>query len=144
MNTAQAVPFADLSIQWRQIRARALPDLEKLFESSAYCLGPWVESFEKASADYLGVKHAIAVNSGTSALHLAAIVAGIGPGDKVMVPAQTFAVERCGGLSIRAQFLFCAMSMLTAARLRWMNSNAAMSRGLRQLFRCICLASPPL
>ncbi len=90
MTNINGVPFADLSIQWRQIRANALPDLEKLFDSSAYCLGPWVDAFEKAAAVYLGVRHAVAVNSGSSALHLATIASGIGRGDKVMVPAQTF------------------------------------------------------
>lgn len=91
MNNTVNVPFSDLSLQWQVIRENALPDIEKLFQSSAFCLGSWVENFEKSVADYLGVKHAIAVNSGTSALHLAAIVSGINPGDKVMVPAQTFA-----------------------------------------------------
>jgi dTDP-4-amino-4,6-dideoxygalactose transaminase len=90
MKDADTVPFANLGLQWRQIRDKALPDMERLFEASAFCLGPWVERFEEAAADYLGVSHAIAVNSGSSALHLAVIAAGIGPGDKVMVPAQTF------------------------------------------------------
>jgi dTDP-4-amino-4,6-dideoxygalactose transaminase len=90
MNAPDKVPFANLALQWHQIRDKALPDMERLFEASAFCLGPWVERFEAAAADYLGVSHAIAVNSGSSALHLAVIAAGIGPGDKVMVPAQTF------------------------------------------------------
>jgi dTDP-4-amino-4,6-dideoxygalactose transaminase len=86
----QRVPFADLSRQWRQIADAAAPDLRTLFESSAFCLGPWVERFEREVAAYLGVKHAIGVNSGTSALHLAMIAAGVGPGDKVLVPSHTF------------------------------------------------------
>jgi dTDP-4-amino-4,6-dideoxygalactose transaminase len=88
--TALRVPFADLSWQWRQIEAEVLPDLEELFATSAFCLGPWVERFESAIAEYLGVNDAIGVNSGTSALHLALIAAGIGPGDRVLVPANTF------------------------------------------------------
>jgi dTDP-4-amino-4,6-dideoxygalactose transaminase len=88
--TAARVPFADLSWQWRQIKAEALPDLEELFAASAFCLGPWVERFESAIAEYLGVEYAIGVNSGTSALHLALIAAGIGPGHRVLVPANTF------------------------------------------------------
>src|SRR5262249_27459349 len=85
-----AVPFTDLSFQWRQIEAKVLPDISRLFEESAFCLGPFVERFERAVAEYLGVTHAIGVNSGTSALHLALIAAGIGPGDKVLVPSYTF------------------------------------------------------
>ena len=90
MNAFNVIPFVDLSVQWRQIRAAVLPELDRLFEASAFCLGPWVERFEADVAAYLGVRHAVAVNSGCSALHLAVKAAGIGPGDKVLVPAHTF------------------------------------------------------
>jgi len=52
--------------------------------------GPMVTKFEKAFAEYLKVKHAIAVNTGTAALHLAIAGAGIGPGDEVILPSFTF------------------------------------------------------
>src|SRR5580704_10130490 len=87
---AGPVPFNDLSHQWRQIREQTLPDLERLCEKGAFTLGPYVDAFERAAADYLGAKHAIGVNSGTSALHLALITAGVGPGDKVLIPSLTF------------------------------------------------------
>ena len=90
VSSGTRVPFVDLSVQWQQIRATALPDLERLFEMSAFSSGPWVERFEQQIAEYLGVRHAIAVNSGSSALHLAVIAAGIGRGDAVLVPAHTF------------------------------------------------------
>jgi dTDP-4-amino-4,6-dideoxygalactose transaminase len=90
MSVVGSVPFSDLGWQWRQIRAAALPELARLFEAGAFCLGPWTERFEAEIAEYLGVAHAVAVNSGTSALHLAVKVAGIGRGDKVLVPAHTF------------------------------------------------------
>ncbi len=108
------VPFANLNLQWQQIKAKALPDIEKLFDSSAFCLGPWVASFEKAVAEYLGVKHAIAVNSGTSALHLATTAAGIGPGDKVLVPAQTFIATIWGVLYCGATPVLCDVEGTTA------------------------------
>lgn len=54
-------------------------------------LGPRTAAFERAFAAFLDVPHAVAVNSGTAALHLACILAGIGPGDEVIVPALTFA-----------------------------------------------------
>ena len=53
--------------------------------------GPAVRAFEQAVANYVGVHEAVAVNSGTAALHAAAYAAGIGPGDEVIVPALTFA-----------------------------------------------------
>jgi perosamine synthetase len=53
--------------------------------------GPKVEDFEGAFADFVGAKHAVAVSSGTAALHAAMFALGIGPGDEVIVPAMTFA-----------------------------------------------------
>lgn len=58
--------------------------------SGRYVSGPKVKEFEEAFADYLGVEHCVAVNSGTAALHVALAVLGIGPGDEVIVPPMTF------------------------------------------------------
>ncbi|MEP6995367.1 MAG: UDP-4-amino-4,6-dideoxy-N-acetyl-beta-L-altrosamine transaminase [Acidobacteriota bacterium] len=52
--------------------------------------GPRVEEFEEAFADFVGARHAVAVNSGTAALHAAMFAAGVGPGDEAIVPAMTF------------------------------------------------------
>ena len=101
------IPFTDLSFQWRQIEAKALPDIRALFEDSTFCLGPFVERFEMAIADYLGVAHAIGVNSGTSALHLALIAAGIGPSDKVLVPSYTFVATAWGVLYVGGTPVLC-------------------------------------
>jgi dTDP-4-amino-4,6-dideoxygalactose transaminase len=105
--TDLSIPFTDLSIQWRQIEGNALPEIRRLFETSAFCLGPFVERFEQAAADYLGIAHAIGVNSGTSALHLALIAAGIGPGDKVLVPSFTFVATAWGVLYVGATPVLC-------------------------------------
>jgi dTDP-4-amino-4,6-dideoxygalactose transaminase len=102
-----AIPFTDLSFQWRQIEAKALPDIRALFEDSTFCLGPFVERFEIAIADYLGVTHAIGVNSGTSALHIALIAAGVGPGDKVLVPSYTFVATAWGVLYVGGTPVLC-------------------------------------
>jgi dTDP-4-amino-4,6-dideoxygalactose transaminase len=102
-----SIPFTDLSFQWRQIEAKAQPDIRALFEDSTFCLGPFVERFEKAIADYLGVAHAIGVNSGTSALHLALIAAGIGRGDKVLVPSYTFVATAWGVLYVGGTPVLC-------------------------------------
>jgi len=53
--------------------------------------GPYVKKFEAAMAKYVGVKYAVAVNSGTTALHLALLTLGIGKGDEVILPASTIA-----------------------------------------------------
>ena len=60
-------------------------------ESGQLAQGPRVAAFERAFADYIGVRHAVAVSSGTAALHLALLVNGIGPGDEVIVPGFSFA-----------------------------------------------------
>jgi dTDP-4-amino-4,6-dideoxygalactose transaminase len=102
-----SVPFTELSLQWRQIEAHVLPDIHRLFQDSSFCLGPFVDRFEHAVADYLGIAHAIGVNSGTSALHLALIAAGIGPGDKVLVPTLTFVATAWAVLYVGATPVFC-------------------------------------
>ena len=65
-------------------------EVVRVLRSDWLTTGPDVEAFEKALAQYVGAKHAIAVNSATSALHLAMRVAGIGPGDRVLTSANTF------------------------------------------------------
>ena len=103
----EAVPFVDLSIQWDQLHDEVMPDLEKLFKASAFCLGPWATAFETQVAEYLGVKHAIVVSSGSAALHVATIAAGIKRGDKVLVPAHTFIGTIWGLLYEGAIPVFC-------------------------------------
>ncbi len=64
--------------------------LEEVLDSGFLVQGKYVAQFEQQVAAYLGVKHAIAVSSGTAALHLSLLALGIGPGDEVIVPAYTF------------------------------------------------------
>jgi len=63
----------------------------KVLRSDWLTTGPKVEEFEQAFADFVSAKHAVAVSSGTAALHAAMYAIGIGPGDEVIVPAMTFA-----------------------------------------------------
>lgn len=107
------VPFVDLSIQWDEIHAEVMPDLEKLFKANAFCLGPWASAFEAQVADYLGVRHAVVVSSGSAALHVATIAAGITRGDKVLVPAHTFIGTIWGLLYEGAIPVFCDVEPAT-------------------------------
>lgn len=71
-------------------------DVEAVTEvvrSGRLALGPKTAAFEEAVAGYVGVKHAVAVSSGTAALHLIVRALGIGPGDEVLVPSFTFAAS---------------------------------------------------
>jgi dTDP-4-amino-4,6-dideoxygalactose transaminase len=103
----ERVPFADLSLQWKEIEHAARADFATLFATSSFCLGPFVERFEAAAADYLKVRYAIGVNSGTSALHLALIAAGVHAGDKVLVPANTFIATVWAVLYVGAVPVLC-------------------------------------
>lgn len=86
----QTVPFMDLNHQWQFVREDVLNSFEDIFSKSAFCLGPYVENFEFQVRKFLGAKHAIGVNSGTSAIHLAVKALGLRCGDKVLVPSHTF------------------------------------------------------
>ena len=79
------IPLADVHFGPEETAA-----VTEVLESGWLSQGPRVERFEAAFADYLGVKHAIAVANGTAALHLACLALGLGPGDEVLCPALTF------------------------------------------------------
>jgi dTDP-4-amino-4,6-dideoxygalactose transaminase len=84
------IPFVDLKAQYHSIKPEIDAAIAGVLESSQFVLGPEVTAFEAEFAAYGGVKHAIGVNSGTSALHLALLAAGIGPGDEVITVTFTF------------------------------------------------------
>jgi len=84
------VPFIDFRQQYLSLKHEILPAVEKVFESSQFVLGKEVAAFEEEFAAFSGAKFAVAVNSGTSALHLALLAAGVGPGDEVITVPATF------------------------------------------------------
>lgn len=84
------VPLLDLKRQDPGVRAEILDALDRLSGQASFILGEAVEQFENEFAAYVGARHCVAVNSGTSALHLALLAAGVGPGDEVITPANTF------------------------------------------------------
>src|SRR5215467_13080315 len=84
------VPYFDLTAQYRELRDEIREAIDHVCSKAAFILGEEVERFEQAFADYCGVKHCVGLNSGTSALHLALLAAGIGPGDEVITTANTF------------------------------------------------------
>ena len=87
MNPIQMVnPAAEYRLMQAELDAAVLGVLR----SGRYILGPEGEALEKELAAYLGAAHAVGCNSGTDALHLPLVAAGIGPGDEVIVPAFTF------------------------------------------------------
>ncbi len=88
--TQTVVPFVDLKAQYHTIREEVRAEVDNVFESTQFILGDAVERFERAFAEYLGVKNVIGVGSGLDALRLALEAAGVEPGDEVIIPANTF------------------------------------------------------
>ncbi len=86
----EPVPYLDLKAQMRPIRAELDAAIARTLDNCSFCLGPDVIQFEKDFAKLIGTKHAVAMNSGTSALHIALLLLDIKPGDEVIVPAMTF------------------------------------------------------
>lgn len=84
------IPMVDLKQQYAELKDEINAGLLEALEATQFILGPNVHAFEQETADYLGVKHAIGVASGTDALHLSLLAAGIGPGDEVITTAFTF------------------------------------------------------
>ena len=85
------IPFVNLDRQYDEIREEIAPAIEKVLESKAYILGPFVEDFERDFSDFIGVKHAIGCSSGTSAISLLLEALELGVGDEVITVGHTFA-----------------------------------------------------
>jgi dTDP-4-amino-4,6-dideoxygalactose transaminase len=84
------IPLADLGAQYRGIKTEIDAAIAGVLETSSFILGKEVAAFEREFAAYCGAAYAMGVNSGTSALHLALLAAGVGPGDEVITVPFTF------------------------------------------------------
>lgn len=84
------IPYLDLQRQYRSIKAEIDAAVLRVLDSAQFVLGEEVAAFEREFAAYCGGREAVAVNSGTSALHLALLAAGIGPGHEVITVPFTF------------------------------------------------------
>lgn len=88
--TPVTVPFVDLKAQFRALRDEVLPRIVNVMEEATFILGPDVTRFEENFATYIGSAHCVGVESGTAALELALRALGVGPGDEVIMPANTY------------------------------------------------------
>ena len=118
------IPYSDLKPQLDALRRELREALDAVLDSRQFILGSFVEEFEHGFAAYCGVDHAIAVNSGTSALHLALLAAGVQPGDEVITVPFTFAatvatIHYCGAVPV-----FCDIDPRTC------NMDASLLEGL--------------
>lgn len=101
------IPFVDLGLQHRRIAAQVQESFDRVLDSTSFVLGPEVEAFETSFATYCETGHVIGVGNGTDALEIALASAGIGPGDEVIIPTNTFvataeAVVRSGATLVLA------------------------------------------
>ena len=94
------IPFLDLRLQYRQMKQEIDAAVARVIDSGQFVMGPEVIAFENCFAAYCGAKYGAAVNSGTSALHLALLAAGIGPDDEVITVSMTF-------VATTAAILYC-------------------------------------
>jgi len=95
------IPFLDLKAQYRSIKEEVDAAIADVITNTQFILGPAVEGFERDFAAYCGVDYCVGVNSGTSALHLAMLAAGVGEDDEVITVSHTFvataaAIMYCG------------------------------------------------
>jgi dTDP-4-amino-4,6-dideoxygalactose transaminase len=84
------IPLVDLRAQYRSIKDEIDAAIAEVLESCQFVLGEKVEAFESDFARYCQTEYALGVNSGTSALHLALLAAGVKPGDEVITVSYTF------------------------------------------------------
>lgn len=84
------VPFVDLKAQYASIRPEVTAAMDEVLESASFILGPAVGRFEREFAQYTGTAHCVGVESGTAALKVALEALGIGAGDEVILPANTY------------------------------------------------------
>src|SRR5512132_2451013 len=101
------IPYVNPGAQFVEERAELMPRIEAVLAGGMHVGGPEIEGLEREIADYVGTRHAVALNSGTDALIFGMIAAGVGPGDEVITPpnsfvASTAAIVRAGATPVFA------------------------------------------
>jgi len=96
------VPLTDIAMPEQDVRA-----VIDCLQAGWLTMGPRTRAFEQALAGYVGSPHAVTVSSGTAALHLSCLAAGLGPGDEVIVPAFTFVASASAARYVGAEPVLC-------------------------------------
>src|SRR5262245_44407053 len=102
------LPFSKPSISDEEVR-----EVPECLRSGWITTGPRAERFEKEFAEYVGAKHAIALTSGTAALHCAFWALGIGPGDEVICPSLTWPATANMAMALGARAVFAEVDRAT-------------------------------
>lgn len=107
------IPFLDLKAQYSQIKLEIDVAVARVVGSGHFVLGPEVSAFDARFAEYCRTAHCRSVNSGTSALHLALLAAGVGPGDEVITVSMTFVATTAAILYSGARPVFVDVDPVT-------------------------------
>ncbi|WP_341197997.1 DegT/DnrJ/EryC1/StrS family aminotransferase [Hyphomonas chukchiensis] len=107
------IPFVDLKAQYHSIKPEIDAAIQGVLESCAFTLGPDVVELEKEYAAYCNNAFAAGVNNGTSALHLALLAAGVGPGDEVITVPHTFVASAAAIYYTGATIKLCDIDPVT-------------------------------
>jgi dTDP-4-amino-4,6-dideoxygalactose transaminase len=104
-NKIKSVPFLDLLPTYRELESEIDAAVKRVLDSGWYILGEEVDAFEQEFAAYCEAKHCVGVANGLDALHLALLALGVGEGDEVIVPSNTYiatwlAVSQCGATPV--------------------------------------------
>jgi dTDP-4-amino-4,6-dideoxygalactose transaminase len=99
------IPFLDLKASYEEIQGEIDSSIKRVLESGWYVLGEEVERFESEYAQYCHAKYCVGLGNGLEALHLGLLALGVGPGDEVIVPSNTYiatwlAVSQCGAIPV--------------------------------------------
>ncbi|AWB46411.1 erythromycin biosynthesis sensory transduction protein eryC1 [Paenibacillus sp. CAA11] len=99
------IPALDLTAETQRLKPQLMAAIEEVLDRGTFIMGPNVKAFEQEAADYLGVRYAVSMNSGTDALVIALLASGIGPGDEVITSPFTFfataeAVSQVGAVPV--------------------------------------------
>lgn len=105
MSVNEAVPFLDLASLHLSIRLQLDAAYKRVMDSGLFIAGPELDAFEFEFARYCDVQHCVGVGNGLDAIHLLLRAYGVGPGDEVLVPSNTFiatwlAVTQCGATPV--------------------------------------------
>ncbi len=124
------VPFLDLQAQYLEIKPEVDLKLSEFLEAGSYIGGEYLKNFEENFSSFLGANYCIGVANGLDALEISLKALGIGKGDEVIVPSNTFiatwlAVSNCGGILFllslniaHSQLILVKLNLQLAKRLK--------------------------
>lgn len=97
------IPLVDLKIQYRKLKKEIDKNIAEVCASASFILGPQVQAFERSFAEFLKAGYVVGVANATDALHLSFAALGLGPGDEVIIPANTFVATAVGVMETGAR-----------------------------------------